>query len=125
MFGITKDINWLVIIDLKDMKVEKTSSTFIRKVNIFREGIPNFLPFFVEMDGEGDFQFSCELRYNISEDEIRYWIKEYSQHKDSRVFFTGKSKKSKMISKNYFLKKLLEEQDFENKNSSLYYHRTI
>ncbi len=122
---------------MKDTKTCKSSSTLIRNVRIYKEGIPGFLIFYVEMDGEGRYEFSSELRYGLSEDDVKYWVDHYSHESITKtdgdkevqikgekinryVFFSGRTPSTKLKFKKYFLKNLLENKDFDDKNCDLY-----
>ena len=120
MFGLIKDINWLVIIDRSKSFGDFSKSSLIRKVNVHPMPLEHFTSFDVELDGEGTYKFMCELRHNISDESVAHWIEYYYGHyKDNRVFFRGRTKKSNLLLRDRFLRNLLESQDWEDKSGWL------
>ena len=143
MFGLIKDVNWLVILDRTKIGGEFARSSLIRKVNVHPMPLDHFTSFDVELDGEGTYKFMCELRHDISDESVAYWIEDYSRKKlyeevdgvrsmigygeyeDTYAFFTGRTKKSNFILRDRFLRNLLENQNYEDKSGSLAWRRVF
>ena len=123
MISILKEVNWCVMLKLKDNGgFKSTSSTFIRKVRVNPIGTSNFLVILVEMDGEGKYEFSGEFRFGLTDDEIQWVMREYYKTNEW-IIFNGRSKKTELVSKTIFLKKLLEGKDFTDNTTTLYHSR--
>ena len=80
MFGLIKEINWLIILNNSNFLSAPSASALIRKVRKnAMPSLPGFMPFLFELDGEGQSGLMGELRYGITDDEVKHRVESYSK----------------------------------------------